>query len=275
MTPLGMLAALCGQGTNKFAAHRRPGNGRDMSWADYAGVFVIGLLGTGHCVGMCGGFALAVGAGAQRPMQVIWRQLAYQFGKATSYLLIGLVLLVAGSLTAGIVSGAVVQNTLGVVAGLLMIALGVAYASEWRGPGRLARWLEGLPACGALAAVWPGASLARSLLLGCLNGLLPCGLSLAVLVHLASRGSVAAVVGGAYVFGFATLPGLLGFSWLGRGWGATRRRWLVRAGGVALILFGLLTLVRGRPEVHHWFHRHLVIEATATPPAPAAHECCP
>ncbi len=246
---------------------------RIMSWADYAGVFALGLLGTGHCVGMCGGFALAVGAGAERSLHVFWRQLAYQFGKATSYLLIGLFLLVAGSLTAGIVPAGVIQNVLGVAAGVLMIALGVAYAAEWRGPGRLARWLEGHPACGALTVVWRGPWLVRSLLLGWMNGLLPCGLSLAVMAHLASRGSVAAVAGGAYVFGLATLPGLLVVSWVGRGWSVTRRRWLVRAGGVALILFGLITVVRGRPEVHHWFHRHLVIEAAATPPAPP--ECCP
>jgi hypothetical protein len=239
-----------------------------MSWAEYAGVFALGLLGTGHCVGMCGGFALAVGAGATRSVQVFWRHVAYQFGKATSYLLIGLVLLLAGSLTTGLVPAAIVQNILGVVAGLLMIALGAAYVSEWRASGWLARWVEGDPGCGALAAAGRGPSLYRSLLIGWLNGLLPCGLSFAVLVHLASFASVAALAGGVYVFGLATLPGLLALGWtaksLGRGWSAGRRRWLVRAGGVALILFGLLTLARGRPEVHHWFHRHLVIER-ATP----------
>ncbi len=244
-----------------------------MPWADYAGVLVLGLLGTGHCVGMCGGFALAVGAGAERSIHVLARQLAYQFGKATSYLLIGLLLLTAGSLTIGSIPAGAIQNALGVAAGVLMIVLGVAYASEWRGPGRLARWLEGRPGCGALLAVRPGPSLLRSLLIGWVNGLLPCGLSFAALAQLASRGSVAAVAGGAYVFGLATLPGLLAVSWLGRGWSVTRRRWLVRAGGVALVLFGLVTLVRGRPAVHHWFHRHLVIEAAAEPPA--GHDCCP
>ena len=242
-----------------------------MSWADYVGVFALGMLGTGHCVGMCGGFALAVGTGSAGPLHLFWRQIAYQFGKATSYLLIGLVLLLAGSLTTGIVPAAFVQNVLGIIAGLLMIALGTAYVSEWRGPGPLARWLEGGQTCGALAAVWRGPSLYRSLLLGWLNGLLPCGLSFAVLAALASRGSVTALAVGSYVFGLATLPGLFAVSWLGRSWSASRRRWLVRAGGVALILFGVLTLVRGQPEVHHWFHRHLVIEAAAAPP-PA---CCP
>ena len=36
------------------------------------------------------------------------------------------------------------------------------------------------------------------------------------------------------------------------------RRWLVRASGVALVIFGVLTLVRGQPAVHHWMHEHLM-----------------
>ncbi|MFA5058324.1 MAG: sulfite exporter TauE/SafE family protein [Opitutaceae bacterium] len=234
-----------------------------MSWGDYLGVFLLGLLGTGHCVGMCGGFALAVGADAPGPVRVVSRQIAYQFGKATSYLLLGTVLLLVGSLAAGTGQVASLQNAAGILAGVLMIVLGVAYACEWRGPPWLAGWLAGSRICGALAALWRSPSLYRSLLIGWVNGFLPCGLSLAVLIHLSSFGSETAVVAGAYVFGFATLPGLLAVSWLGRSWSVSRRRWLVRASGVMLVLFGLLTIVRGRPEVHHWFHRHLLIEPAA------------
>ncbi len=229
-----------------------------MSWGDYAGVILLGLLGTGHCVGMCGGFALAVGAGAPGKMRVVGRQLAYQFGKATSYLLIGVVLLLAGSAAggAGGIGGA--QNAAGLLAGAIMVVLGLAYATEWRGPPWLARWVEGSPVCGALTALWRSPSLFKSLLIGWVNGFLPCGLSLAALLYLTSFGSVAALAAGVYLFGLATMPGLLAVSLLGRGWTVSRRRWLVRASGVALVVFGLLTAVRGTPAVHHWFHQHLM-----------------
>jgi sulfite exporter TauE/SafE len=233
-----------------------------MSWSDYAGVFVLGLLGTGHCVGMCGGFALAVGADAPGRARLVARQLAYQFGKATSYLLIGMVLLLAGSMAGGAAGLAGAQNAASVGAGALMVALGLAYASEWRAPPWLAGWLQGSRICGALAAVWRSPSLVKSVLIGWVNGFLPCGLSLTALLYLTSFGSVTAVVAGVYVFGLATMPGLLAVSWLGRGWSASRRRWLVRASGVLLMLFGLLTVVRGMPAVHHWFHQHLMPERT-------------
>jgi sulfite exporter TauE/SafE len=65
-------------------------------------------------------------------------------------------------------------------------------------------------------------------------------------------------VAGAYLFGFATMPGLLAVALLGQRIHAGARRWLVRASGVALVIFGVLTLVRGEPRVHAWFHEHLM-----------------
>ena len=240
-----------------------------MNWSDYVGIFLLGLSGTGHCLGMCGAFSLAVSAGAQRPAIVVWRQVSYQLGKATSYAFIGLLLLLA--------SGAIearwpllqFQNALGWFVGAVMIAMGVAYMVEIRLPARTARWWQGSAVCGALTSLWRSPSLARSLLIGWVNGFLPCGLSLMALLALANRGSTVGVIVGAYVFGFATLPGLLAVGLLGQRIGVNHRRWLVRLGGVALILFGALTLVRGVPAVHAWMHAHLMFGGND-----ASHELC-
>jgi sulfite exporter TauE/SafE len=233
-----------------------------MNWSDYVGIFLLGLSGTGHCLGMCGAFSLAVSAGAQRPAIVLWRQVSYQLGKATSYAFIGTVLL--------FVSGTVeaqwpllrLQAGLGWLVGTTMIVMGLAYAVEWRLPTVATRWWQGSAVCGALAGLWRSPSLFRSLLIGWVNGFLPCGLSLMALLALASRGSTVGVVVGAYVFGFTTLPGLLAVGVLGQRIGVTHRRWLVRLGGIALVLFGVLTLVRGVPAVHMWLHEHLMFGGT-------------
>jgi len=229
-----------------------------MNWSDFFGIFMLGLSGTGHCLGMCGGFSLAVSAGAQRPAVVIWRQVSYQLGKATSYAFIGTLLL--------LVSGAVdarwpllhFQDVLGWVVGAVMIAMGFAYLAEWRLPTGAARWWQGSAVCGAMTGLWRSPSLLKSLLIGWVNGFLPCGLSLTALLALADRASTVGVVVGAYVFGLATLPGLLAVGLLGQRIGGVRRRWLVRLGGVALLAFGLLTVVRGVPAVHAWMHAHLM-----------------
>lgn len=229
-----------------------------MTLADLIGIFFLGLTGTGHCLGMCGAFALAVSTGSGRPAVVVGRHVAYQLGKATSYAFIGVVLLLASRWIAAQSSLVYFQNALGWLVGLAMIAMGAAYAFELRLPAKTLTWLHGSKVCGALGGLWANPSLAKSVLIGWVNGLLPCGLSMMALLALVNTGSTLGVVTGAYVFGLATLPGLLALGLLGQQIGVTRRRWLVRVGGVALILFGVLTLVRGVPTVHAWMHQHLI-----------------
>lgn len=241
-----------------------------MTWTDLIGVFLLGLTGTGHCLGMCGAFALAVSAGSGRPAVVVGRHVAYQLGKATSYAFIGVVLLVASRWVAAQVSLASFQNVLGWLVGAAMIAMGVAYVCELRLPAKALTWWQGSKVCGALGGLWGNPSLAKSVLIGWVNGLLPCGLSMMALLALVNTGSTLGVVAGAYVFGLATLPGLLALGLLGQQIGVAHRRWLVRVGGVALILFGVLTLVRGVPAVHGWMHQHLMFGGVETVGA----ECC-
>ena len=229
-----------------------------MFLSDYIGVLLLGLLGTGHCVGMCGAFAIAASRGATSTGGVVLRQVSYQIGKATSYVFLGVLLLLAGQWIEARTSLENFQNILGFIAGAVMIAAGLMYAFEVRLPPVFTRWWQGNAVCGAVVGMWSSTSLFKSLLIGWVNGFLPCGLSLMALLYLVSFNSAQGVVIGAYVFGLATLPGLLAVALVGQKISATRRRWLVRASGVALVVFGVLTLVRGQPAVHHWMHEHLM-----------------
>jgi sulfite exporter TauE/SafE len=55
-----------------------------MGALDYLSVFVLGLTGTGHCIGMCGAFAVAAGAGKGGGGLLLLRQVSYQLGKSTA-----------------------------------------------------------------------------------------------------------------------------------------------------------------------------------------------
>ncbi|HTJ77641.1 MAG TPA: sulfite exporter TauE/SafE family protein [Rariglobus sp.] len=229
-----------------------------MTLADYLGVFLLGLLGSGHCIGMCGPFALAVSAGSANATAMIARQAAYQLGKATSYLFIGVVLLTLTDVIGARDPLMGFQNILAALAGTVMAAAGLAYAFEWRLPPMLARWWQGSAVCGAMSVLWRSPSLFKSLLIGWLNGFLPCGLSLTAIFYLVNYGKIEAVVAGSYVFGLGTLPGLLLLAFAGRKISLESRRWLMRATGVALVVFGVLTVLRGNPAVEMWFHQHLM-----------------
>lgn len=228
-----------------------------ISWADLSAVVLVGLAGSGHCVGMCGGFALAIGRDATGPGGLLARHLAYQAGKALTYVFLA-VLVAAGF---GIVGRAPwfasAQTVLSVAAGAVMIGYGLFQFLEWRGAGWWHRFIEPLPGCRSFAAVARAPGPLAAFATGWLNGFIPCGLVLAVLFQLASLHSVAAAAVGAAAFGAATFPGLFALGLAGHAWSPRWRRALVRTSGVLLVVFGALTVVRAFPAGRHWLHHEL------------------
>lgn len=222
----------------------------------------MGLLGGAHCAGMCAPFALAVSAGAAgRGTLMIARHIAYQLGKATAYVFLGVVLFVALGWTDAATPLAKIQDWVAWIAGATMIVIGAGHAFGWRWAAAAAGqggcgWAG--RACGALRALWNAPSLWRCALIGWVNGFLPCGLSLAALLYLASRDSLEGLVAGCYVFGLGTTPALLALGWLGARFSPRAAGRALRVAGVALALFGVLTIFRGSPAVHGWFHEHTV-----------------
>ncbi len=207
--------------------------------------FLAGLLGSAHCLGMCGGisglFALhssVRGLRRQLPMA-----LTYNAGRISSYMILGSIVGALGSRVTGLTPAAV--GPVRLVAGAVIILIGLQIAFDIRALGILERmgavaWSRISPLAGRLL---PVNNLPRALGLGLLWGLLPCGLVYSVLLVAATR---AHVVDGALVmlaFGIGTTPAML-FT----GLGAARlaqfmqdRRTRLGA-GLLIILLGILTL---------------------------------
>ena len=102
-------------------------------------IFLGGLLGSAHCVGMCGGFALTIGLGAPGFASNLARQLAYTLGRVLTYSFFGVVAGYAG-LWLSHKAGTLVN----VQAVLSMLAGGRASLSGSAGPrpGALEAWLR-------------------------------------------------------------------------------------------------------------------------------------
>lgn len=211
-------------------------------------VFLIGLLGSAHCVGMCGGFVLALSQveGGAAALQV--RQGVYHLGKTFTYTVMGAVAGGFGAAFGAFVTG--FQDVLSVALGVFLVVVGLGIVGVLHrigGFSRLAR-LNGIAS--ALAFFLKQRSHAGAFGLGLVNGLLPCGLVYGLLVKAAATGTV---LGGALtmaVFGLSTIPALYA---LGVGGYLMRPLWRARlnlASGVLVILLGLLTIVRGTPTIH-------------------------
>jgi sulfite exporter TauE/SafE len=235
-----------------------------MSGINLFPVFVVGLLGSVHCAGMCGGIvgALSVArapiAASARAFPVPVRTTgpaagaalavaAYNAGRIGSYML-------AGALAGGLAGGAhslaglpALQSAGYWLANLMLVALGLYLMDAWRGLA----WIEG-----AGRALWrrvqpqlrrlqPLDSPGKMLAAGLLWGWLPCGMVYSVLVTAMLSGSAASGAAVMLAFGLGTLPALLALGVAG----AQLRAWLqvraVRFGsGVVVLGFGVLGLVR-------------------------------
>ncbi|MEG0885762.1 MAG: sulfite exporter TauE/SafE family protein [Janthinobacterium sp.] len=204
---------------------------------------ILGLLGGGHCLGMCGGLmgALTLAIPKEQRQRRFRLLLAYNLGRICSYALAGLLLGLAG----WAVASSPLALGMRVVAGLLLISMGLYLAGWWSGLTRIEGLGRGLwrhiqPVANRLL---PVSSLPRALLLGALWGWLPCGLVYSTLLWAASQGNAADSALLMLAFGLGTWPVLLATGMAAERLTALLRRRGVRmAGGLLVILFGLWTL---------------------------------
>jgi len=209
-------------------------------------VLLGGLLGSAHCVGMCGPLALALGAGS--PLKVnVQRQLAYSGGRIFTYACCG-----AGAAAAGLWLASqtrllvLSQAWLAIAAGAMLVAVGLTSAGLVPRPAL--RLLGGAP-CGAAASAlkaylttpgWTGAFLA-----GIATGFIPCGLVYAFLLKAASAGSL--WLGGATMaaFGAGTVPLMVVTGSGGALLSATSRARALRLAAWCVVLAGAISIGRG------------------------------
>ncbi|ELO1773894.1 sulfite exporter TauE/SafE family protein [Vibrio fluvialis] len=176
---------------------------------DFIGAFVIGLLGAGHCMGMCGGLGALLTLNHQsNPSAPLF---FYNFGRIASYMLFGAIV---GGLTASLSTVADINHFLvwlRLLAAVLMVGLGLYVGRWWFGVLKLEAlgqrlWKHISPAGKALLPLkksW------YALPFGFIWGWLPCGLVYSILTWAAVSGGFlqGALVMGA--FGLGTLPAML------------------------------------------------------------------
>jgi uncharacterized protein len=211
-----------------------------------AAAFLTGLIGSVHCLAMCGGIATSLGAasaGAPIARPRLGTAIDINVGRIAGYVLAGAVV---GGLGGGLLRLAghstlplILRVALGVT--LMLIALRLAGAGDrWNVLGRL-----GAPLWRALnplqRRLLPARTPLRRLALGMLWGWLPCGLSSSLLV---AAWLQADVVHGALVmaaFGAGTLPAMVPLTWSGARSTAGRRNRPRRAAAGLVFIAGLLT----------------------------------
>lgn len=223
-----------------------------MPHTAYLSVFIVGLLGGVHCVGMCGGIVGALSASIGRQQRAPWgRHLAYNLGRISSYTLIGGLVGAIGSATLLFNRFLPVQLALYLLANALLICLGVYLTGQTRVLAGLERfghrlWVRVEP----LGRRFIGRQRwYQALPLGFVWGFLPCGLTYSVLSTALVSGSAVRGAGLMLAFGLGTLPNLLlAGMLLVRYRGIVRSRVFRVVAGSVVIVFGVYGLYRA-PEL--------------------------
>lgn len=182
-----------------------------MPETGYIAVFVIGLLGGTHCIGMCGGIVSAVTVRAPNAPPDLPLHLAYNAGRVTSYALAGALVGSIGSLGLMLNDVLPVQMTLYVLANLMLIGLGLYLTGVTQALSFTERigqklWARIQP---LTSRFLPARNVSRAFPLGMLWGFLPCGMVYGVLATALVSGSAARGAGLMLAFGVGTLPNLL------------------------------------------------------------------
>ena len=212
-----------------------------------ASAFLVGLLGGGHCAGMCVGIVGAVSLSLPGSRPRIGFLLAYNLGRIASYGAAGLLAGAIGASSFFLDHVLPVERVLYALASVMLILLGLYLAGIWRGVvvletvgGKL--WRQVQPWSKRFL---PVRTLPQALALGSIWGWLPCGLVYSVVVAALATGSPWHGAALMLAFGLGTLPALLAM-----GMAAVRMRavlqhvWVRRLSGLVVIGFGLLGLWR-------------------------------
>ncbi|MBI2380989.1 MAG: sulfite exporter TauE/SafE family protein [Gammaproteobacteria bacterium] len=218
------------------------------SVSTFSAAFLVGLLGSSHCVAMCGGIvgmlSLSLPEPARHGLRLWGHVLNYNLGRILSYALAGALV---ASIGRGFALGAdseAVNKGIRLVSAAFLVLMGL-YVSRWwpvltrvetLGAGL---WRRISPLSKRLLPLDRGY---KSLAAGLLWGWLPCGLTYSALAWTVSAGSA---VQGAWLmlgFGLGTLPAmLLTGAGAQRMQTLTRKPWLRQLAGLVLIFFGLWT----------------------------------
>jgi sulfite exporter TauE/SafE len=214
-----------GADRNRWVVHLAPGLQRGVSEVRVliGGALVAGLVGSPHCLAMCGGFSTACG---DHPV----RHAAWHAGRLSTYAVLGALAGAFGSSVPG--PGWLVQ----IISGVLLVFFALALAGVLPEP-RMP--IPGLAKVGAALA--GRVDLPSRYAFGLVNGLLPCGLVYAALAVPIAAADPLVGAGAMVAFGLGTIPALAAFTF-GLRRAVQSRMWTRRALALAVLAAGLWSL---------------------------------
>lgn len=209
-----------------------------MLWS----ALIFGLLGSFHCVGMCGPIAFMLPVDRSNSFKKIIQIFTYHAGRILAYALIGLVF--------GFVGKSLylfgLQQQLSIAIGIIMIVailLPIKVFNKHNFSKPIYKVIGKIKS--QLGEALKRKTADTFFTIGFLNGFLPCGL--VYMAVFASLGMQSASIGSLYMilFGLGTIPLMTAAVYLGKFLNTSLKQRIQKAIPVFVIIIGLLFIIRG------------------------------
>lgn len=215
----------------------------------YGFIFIIGLTGSFHCVGMCGGIMLTQTSipdnlSIDTKVQAIVPASAYNLGRVISYTAVGAIVGAIGSI---ISVKASVKGTLFIAIGIIMmvIALQMLHIIP-----RFEKMPFQLPQSCSLPQSIRQRYSAKPFIIGLLTGLMPCGQLQSMQLFALSTGSAVAGAGAMFIFSVGTVPLMLILGDISTLASRRFKKYMVRISGITITALSILLIFMGFMVTH-------------------------
>ncbi|MDZ7660025.1 sulfite exporter TauE/SafE family protein [Fodinibius sp.] len=202
----------------------------------------IGFFGSFHCIGMCGPIALALPGKNDFPLRLIGGRLLYNMGRVITYSLLGLLFGLVGH-SANIAG---LQQSLSIFLGVLIIVgafFQIRPSEQWKEKLGLNKFYSKVEQ--RIRRQFKKQGMGTLLIIGLLNGLLPCGFVYVGLAGAVTTGSI--LQSGIFMalFGLGTIPAMMTMalapSFITIKWRQRINNWIP----YLAVAFGIYLIIRG------------------------------
>jgi hypothetical protein len=230
--------------------------------------FLVGIVGSAHCAGMCGPIALALPLKNENWFTRTFSGLIYNTGRVITYIILGAVFGLLGKS----LHMAGFQQWSSIVIGILMIAFVIVPLIFSKLPS-VNNMFSGYShrLLGAFRGLFNKGSYGSLFGIGLLNGILPCGLVYVAIAGALNTGSVTAGMLYMALFGAGTIPVMLGISLAGTMMSLKLRVFINKLSPYVIVLIGVLILLRGLSLGIPYVSPK---SGALTPEKEKAHQCC-
>lgn len=210
--------------------------------AVFISALLLGIMGSFHCIGMCGPIVLALPLHGNNVRQKIFGGLLYNLGRTVTYGIMGAVfgLLGQGLRLVGF------QQAVSIIMGVAMV-VSVLFPALFRNQYNLRKSSNRIigKLKKSIAEMFSVRSFQSLFFIGLLNGLLPCGLVYIAIAGAITTGSLSLGIWYMILFGLGTIPMLLTLGVAGNLVSTKLRQKINRLIPALIVIVGIFFILRG------------------------------